>query len=98
VGNRHGEVNVLLGLGELERVLSRSDQARAAYEEARTFYKQEGDRLGEAYVLRGLGELERQLGRSAQARATYEEAARLFGSLGMMAFRDEALRAAGLPE
>jgi hypothetical protein len=68
----------------------------AAYDEARTLYKQVGSRLGEANVLRGLGELERGLGRNEQARTAYDEAAQLFGSLGMTNHRDEALHGASL--
>ncbi len=54
------------------------------------------NRLGEANVLLGLGELERGLGRNEQARTAYDEAAQLFGSLGMMNYRDEALHGASL--
>jgi hypothetical protein len=53
-----------------------------------------GDRPGEADVLAGLGDLERGLGRHEQARSAYDEAAQLFGSLGMMTYRGEVLRAA----
>ncbi|MCH7540014.1 MAG: tetratricopeptide repeat protein [Proteobacteria bacterium] len=59
---------------ERQRELDRNDQARAAYGEARTLFKQVEDRLGEANVLLGLGELERKLGRNDQARAAYGEA------------------------
>jgi hypothetical protein len=55
-----------------------------------TFYRQESNRLGEANVLRGVGDLEIKLGRNEQARTAYDEAAQLFGSLGMMNYRDEA--------
>ncbi len=78
VGDRLGEANVLLGLGDLERTLGRNDQARAAYTEARMLFKQEQIRLGEANVLVGLGDLERKLGRNDQARAAYTEARTLF--------------------
>jgi tetratricopeptide (TPR) repeat protein len=67
-----------------------------AYYEARTLYQQVGDRRGEANVLRGLGDLEHVLGRNDQARTAYDDAAQLFGSLGMITHRDEALSAAGL--
>jgi tetratricopeptide (TPR) repeat protein len=86
VGDRHGE--------DLERGLGRHEQARSAYDEARTLFKQEGHRFGEAHVLRGLGDLERGLGRHEQARSAYDDAAQLFGSLGMMTYRGEVLRAA----
>jgi hypothetical protein len=54
---------VLRGLGGLESRLGRNEQARTAYDEARTLYKQESNRLGEANVLAGLGDLESRLGR-----------------------------------
>jgi tetratricopeptide (TPR) repeat protein len=94
--DRLGEANVLAGLGDLESTMGRNEQARTAYDEARTLYKQESDRLGEANALRGLGDLESRLGRHQQARTAYDEAAQLFGSLGMMNYRDEALHRASL--
>jgi hypothetical protein len=42
------------------------------------------------------GDLEHVLGRNDQARTAYDDAAQLFGSLGMITHRDEALSAAGL--
>jgi tetratricopeptide (TPR) repeat protein len=69
VGDRPGEADVLAGLGDLERELGRHEQARSAYDEARTLFRQVGHRLGEANVLAGLGHLERELGRHAQARS-----------------------------
>ena len=59
-------------------MLDRNDQARAAYGEARTLYKQVEGRLGEANVLLGLGDLESKLGRHDQARAAYGEARTLY--------------------
>ena len=41
-GDRLGEANVLLGLGELEHALGRNDQARTAYTEARTLFEAVG--------------------------------------------------------
>jgi hypothetical protein len=81
---------------EAERLAleGRNEQARTAYDEARTLCKQLNNHLGEANVLFGLGSLESGLGRSEQARSAYDAAAQLFGSLGMMNYRDEALRAA----
>ncbi len=63
-----GKGDKALAEAERQRMLGRNDQARAAYGEARTLYKQVEDRLGEANVLLGLGELERTLGRNDQAR------------------------------
>ena len=69
---------MLLGLGELERMLGRNDEARAAYTEARALYRAVENRLGEANVLLGLGELERMLGRNDEARTAYTEARALY--------------------
>ena len=63
---------MLAGLGDLQSRLGRNEQARTAYDEARTLYKQESNRLGEANVLRGLGDLESGLGRNEQARTAYD--------------------------
>jgi tetratricopeptide (TPR) repeat protein len=59
-----------------------TSRTRAAYDEARTLYKQVGDRLGEANVLFGLGELESKLGRNEQARAAYDDARTLYKQEG----------------
>ena len=57
---------------------SKYDQARSAYTEARTLYKQLEGRLGEAHVLHGLGDLERMLRHNDQARTAYTEARTLY--------------------
>src|SRR5438067_12187029 len=65
-------------VAEAERLAGegRHEQARTAYDEARTLYRQVGDRLGEAIVLAGLGGLESRLGRHEQARTAYNDARR----------------------
>jgi tetratricopeptide (TPR) repeat protein len=74
-------------------LLGRNDQARAAYGEALTLYKQEDNRLGQANVLSGLGDLERLLGRNDQARAAFSDAAQLYEALGIVEGRETALEA-----
>ena len=78
------KAGLLLAQANTHRISSRHDQARAAYAEARTLYKQEQSRLGEANVLRGLGDLERVLGRHDQARKNFYQAAHLYGALGLI--------------
>ena len=73
--DKQGRANALLGLGDLESEHGRNDQAREAYAEARTLYKQEQNLLGQAHVLLGLGELESKLGRNDQAKKNFDQAA-----------------------
>jgi tetratricopeptide (TPR) repeat protein len=77
---------VLRGLGDLERMLGRNDQARAAYGEALVLYKQVDDRLGQANALSGLG--------AQQAARCFYEAAQLYEMIGMTEDHDAALREA----
>ena len=67
--------------GERLFVAGQSNQARAAYGEAMTLFKQVYDVLGEANVLVGLGDLESVLGRYDQARAAYGEAIALYNQV-----------------
>lgn len=54
------------------------EEARLAYEEARTLYYQIRDHEGEANALWGLGEMELTLGHKEQARTAFEQARKLF--------------------
>lgn len=71
-----------------------NDEARTAYTEARTLYKQEQNRLGEANVVLGLGDLERKLGRNDQAKENLYQAAYLYEVLDMEAPKKLALKSA----
>ena len=92
VGNRLGQANVLMGLGELERKLGRNDKAREAYAVARTLYEAVGNRLGQANVLMGLGELERKLDRNNQAKKNFDQAAYMYEALGMEESKELAVK------
>ena len=81
VEDRHGEAQVLRGLGDLERELGRNDQARAAYTEARRLFKEAEDPQGTAQVLLVLGALDYTMGRDDQGRAAYTEARTLFKAM-----------------
>ena len=87
------KAGLLLDQANRHLVASRHDQARAAYAEARTLYKQEQNRLGEANVLRGLDHLERTLGRHDPARKNFYQAAHLYGALGLIKPEKEMLEA-----
>ena len=60
----------------------RNDEARSAYENARSLFQAKKNRLGEAYALDGLGDLDRKQGRNDPARKNYLEARGLFQAVG----------------
>ena len=64
------------------RLSGRNDQARSAYEEARTLYKHEQNRLGEANVLSGLGGLEAKTEPELAKQHLYQ-AANIYESIGL---------------
>ncbi|TKB95671.1 MAG: tetratricopeptide repeat protein [Nitrospira sp.] len=81
LGDRQAQANVLRGLGDLESLLGRNEEAQTAYTEARSLYRVVGDRLGEANVLNSLGHLESKLGRIDEARTAYMEARNLYTAI-----------------
>ena len=91
--HRLGEANCLRGLGELESKLGHSEEARKAYEEAIAFFKREQHRLGEANCLLGLGYYE-SAKRPELAKQHFQQAARLYAEIGLLDWRDRALKAA----
>lgn len=60
----------------------RNDEARSAYENARSLFQANKNRLGEAYALDGLGDLDRKQERNDPARKNYLEARGLFQAVG----------------
>jgi tetratricopeptide (TPR) repeat protein/transcriptional regulator with XRE-family HTH domain len=82
LGDQHGQVNALWGLGEVERRIGDYVQARKYHTEALTMARRLGYRHGEAEALRGLGEVERLVGEYDQARMYYGQALALDRDLG----------------
>jgi tetratricopeptide (TPR) repeat protein len=60
-GDKLGEANALLGLGDLERKLGHGDPARADYGDALILYQQAGGKLGEQYVKQRLASFRKVL-------------------------------------
>jgi len=69
VGDRLGEANVLMGLGNLETSLKNYETARQHYHHANGLYLKEDNRLGVANICWSFGDLERALGNKPAARA-----------------------------
>ncbi|HOV49104.1 MAG TPA: tetratricopeptide repeat protein, partial [Anaerolineae bacterium] len=58
VGDRLGEANTLLALGDVQAFQDGRDAALASYAQALTLFREIGDRLGEANTLEALGEVQ----------------------------------------
>ena len=80
---------------ERARSGGQNDEARAAYTEALTLFKQVDDRRGRADAQRGLGDLQRGLGRNEEARAAYSEALTLYKQLDDRRGQADAQRGLG---
>ena len=81
-GNTTGQAQVNLYLGDLERMLGRNEEARAAYDKALPLYRAEQSRLGEADTLRGIGRL-LKLENNPNADTYFRDALIIFKSIGM---------------
>src|SRR5262249_54924291 len=68
LGDQHGEVDALWGLGEVERRVGEYGQARGYHTQALTLARHLGYHRGEADALWGLGQVERRVGEYGQAR------------------------------
>ena len=68
------EANTLLALGDLERRLGRTDEARGLYDRALALYEREQAGLGQANTLRSMGDAARLAGGYAEAAAIYQRA------------------------
>ena len=58
MGDRLGEANTLIAIGDVLQFLDRRDEALHHYEEAIAIYRQVGARLGEANTLHEVGKLQ----------------------------------------
>ena len=68
------EVDVLWGLGHVERRVGEFGQAREYHTQALSLARQLGYRPGEVLALWGLGEVERRVGEYGQARECHTQA------------------------
>ena len=86
-----GEGNALRGLGFLEALSGRNDEARSKYEEALALFRQGKHRAQEAHALLGLGNLTKSTATVDAAKPFFQEAAAIFESLGLPQFQEFAL-------
>ncbi len=73
-GNRLGEANCVMSLGDLALARADFDGAKRRYDEALASYRALGDALGQANCAKGLGDLALYAGAYDEARARYEDA------------------------
>jgi DNA-binding SARP family transcriptional activator/tetratricopeptide (TPR) repeat protein len=90
-GDQRAEIEPLIGLGNLHRLLGRSEQATDHYQQALQLARAIGSRPGELDALLGLGNIHRLQGRYEQATDHLEQALRLARSAGSRPGEIEAL-------
>ncbi|HEX2289882.1 MAG TPA: tetratricopeptide repeat protein, partial [Pseudonocardiaceae bacterium] len=98
LGDQHGEVHALWGLGEVERCVGEYGQARTHYTQALVLARQLGYRRGEVDALWGLGQTERLVGEYGQVREYHTQALALARQLGYRRGEADALWALGQVE
>ncbi|MGH3695121.1 MAG: tetratricopeptide repeat protein [Pseudonocardiaceae bacterium] len=98
LGDRRGEVQVLCGLGEVERLVGDCGQARSYHTDALAFARDLGDRRVEVDALWGLGEVERLVGEYDRARDYFSQALALARDLGDQRAEVDALWSLGQVE
>jgi tetratricopeptide (TPR) repeat protein len=95
LGDQHGEVHALWGLGEVERCVGEYGQARTHYTQALVLARQLGYRRGKVDALWGLGQTERLVGEYGPAREYHTQALALAQQLGYRRGEADALRGLG---
>ncbi len=81
-GRRAAEIEVLIRLGDIHRLLGRQKQATEHYQQAMRLARVSGIRTGEMWALIGLGWVRFMLGRNELATDHYQKALRLARAIG----------------
>ena len=71
--NKEGEAYTAWGMGEINRLLSKYDAARADYEHSQKLCRDIGDRRSEVWAIMGLAEILRMEHKYREALSKYEE-------------------------
>ena len=95
VGDRLGEANTLIAIGDVLQFLDRRDEALNHYSQALDFYREVGDRLGEANTLIAIGDVLQFLKRSSEALNHYSQALDFYREVGARLGEANTLKAIG---
>ncbi|MDZ4798615.1 MAG: tetratricopeptide repeat protein, partial [Bryobacteraceae bacterium] len=82
VGDRLGEANCIMSLGDIALRRSDHEQARLRFLEALPIYREVGDRLGEANCIKSLGNIALDRSDHEQARLRFLEALPIYREFG----------------
>jgi tetratricopeptide (TPR) repeat protein/transcriptional regulator with XRE-family HTH domain len=94
-GHRGGELDTLIGLGEVHRLQGRYERVADHYQRALKIVHATGDRVGELDVLRGLGWVHLQQGGRERAANYFERASKIVHSTGDRVGELDVLRGLG---
>ncbi|PWH13594.1 MAG: hypothetical protein DDG58_13875 [Ardenticatenia bacterium] len=82
MGDRKGQANTLMSLGDLALRTAELGQARVYYETALQLFEQIDNKLGQANTRLGMGDLAERLGQADVALAHYQTALALYRQIG----------------
>jgi hypothetical protein len=94
VGDRNGQAQVYLGLGELDQ-LADPKASRASYMLAYRIYLNTESKEGQGTALRHLGDLDASLNQEAPARQNYEQATGAYKHVNNQIGQAEVLKSTG---
>ncbi|MEV7012267.1 tetratricopeptide repeat protein [Streptosporangium sp. NPDC051022] len=81
-GDRLGQADAMIGLGDVAATRGEYGEASEAYRQARALYEEIGDRLGQAHAMRGLGGVAATWGEYGEASEAYRQARALYEEIG----------------
>jgi len=82
VGDKLGEANTLISLGDIKLMQSQYKSAKSLHEQALPIYREVGDKLGEANTLKFLGNVEQMQSQYESAKSLYEQALQIYREVG----------------
>ena len=95
VGDRLGEANTLIAIGDVLQFFNQRQEALNRYDEALRLYKIVGDRLGEANTLKAIGDVFQLFDQRYEALNRYNTALKLYKDVGDYLGEANTLQAIG---